>query len=142
MRVEAPAAANSTATITSVISQAGANLTALDVVESSGQSMVVDVTCNATGTAHADEITAALQEVPGVTVGKVSDRTFLKHLRGKTEVRSKVPLKHRVDLSRAYTPGVARDSTTLGRITGDARRNNMKRNYVAVVTDGSAVLGL
>ncbi len=142
MRVEAPAQANSTATITSVISQAGANLTALDVVESSGQRMVVDVTCNATGTAHAEEITAALQKVPGVTVGKVSDRTFLMHLGGKIEVRSKVPLKHRDDLSRAYTPGVARVSTALAEKPEDARRLTIKRNTVAVVTDGSAVLGL
>ena len=142
MRVEAPAAPNSTATITRVISQAAADLTALDVVESRADRMIVDVTCNATDTAHAERITAALQEVPGVTVGKVSDRTFLMHLGGKIEVRSKVALKHRDDLSRAYTPGVARVSLALAENPEDARRLTIKRNTVAVVTDGSAVLGL
>src|SRR5690625_4016982 len=142
MRVEAPAAPNSTATITRVISQAAADLTALDVVESRADRMIVDVTCNATDTAHAERITAALQEVPGVTVGKVSDRTFLMHLGGKIEVRSKVALKHRDDLSRAYTPGVARVSLALAEKPEDARRLTIKRNTVAVVTDGSAVLGL
>src|SRR5690625_2100125 len=100
MRVDAPAAANSTATITRVISQSGADLTALDVVESHGDRMVVDVTCNATDTSHAEKITAALEDVPGVIVGKVSDRTFLMHLGGKIEIRSKVPLKHR-EIGRA-----------------------------------------
>lgn len=142
MRVEAPAAANSTAAITSVISQSGADLTALDVVESRGNLMVVDVTCNATDTSHAAKITAALDEIEGVTVGKVSDRTFLMHLGGKIEMRSKVPLKHRDDLSRAYTPGVARVSLALAEKPEDARRLTIKRNTVAVVTDGSAVLGL
>jgi len=142
MRVEAPAAANSTATITRVISQSGADLTALDVVESHGDRMVVDVTCNATDTSHAEKITAALEDVTGVIVGKVSDRTFLMHLGGKIEIRSKVPLKHRDDLSRAYTPGVARVSLALAEKPEDARRLTIKRNTVAVVTDGSAVLGL
>lgn len=142
LRVEAPAAVNSTATITTAISQAGADLTALDVVESRANRMVVDVTCNATDTEHAKRITHALEGLDGVTVGKVSDRTFLMHLGGKIEMRSKVALKHRDDLSRAYTPGVARISEALAEKPEDARRLTIKRNTVAVVTDGSAVLGL
>src|SRR5690625_7912876 len=94
--------------------------------------MVVDVTCNATDTSHAEKITAALEDVPGVIVGKVSDRTFLMHLGGKIEIRSKVPLKHRDDLSRAYTPGVARVSLALAEKPEDARRLTIKRNTVAV----------
>jgi malate dehydrogenase (oxaloacetate-decarboxylating) len=75
-------------------------------------------------------------------VRKVSDRTFLLHLGGKLEVVPKVPLKHRDDLSRAYTPGVARVCLAIAENPEDARRLTIKRNTVAVVTDGSAVLGL
>ena len=77
-----------------------------------------------------------------MTVRKVSDRTFLLHLGGKLEVVPKVPLKHRDDLSRAYTPGVARVCLAIAENPEDARRLTIKRNTVAVVTDGSAVLGL
>jgi malate dehydrogenase (oxaloacetate-decarboxylating) len=80
--------------------------------------------------------------VPGVTVRKVSDRTFLLHLGGKLEVAPKVRLKHRDDLSRAYTPGVARVCMAIAKNPDDARRLTIKRSTVAVVTDGSAVLGL
>ena len=80
--------------------------------------------------------------MPGVTVRKVSDRTFLMHLGGKLEVVPKVPLKNRDDLSRAYTPGVARVCLAIAENPEDARRLTIKRNTVAVVTDGSAVLGL
>ena len=78
----------------------------------------------------------------GLIVRKVSDRTFLLHLGGKLEVQSKVPLKTRDDLSRAYTPGVARICQAIADDPADARRLTIKRNTVAVVTDGSAVLGL
>ena len=92
--------------------------------------------------AHAEEITLALSKNSGLTVRKVSDRTFLLHLGGKIEVTSKVPLKTRDDLSRAYTPGVARICQAIVDDPADARRLTIKRNTVAVVTDGSAVLGL
>jgi malate dehydrogenase (oxaloacetate-decarboxylating) len=93
-------------------------------------------------TEHADRISAALESSPRLKVRKVSDRTFLLHLGGKLEVQSKVPLKTRDDLSRAYTPGVARICTAIAKDKSDARRLTIKRNTVAVVTDGSAVLGL
>jgi len=117
-------------------------LTALDVVESHPDRMVIDLTCNAADAQHAEQISTAVAEVPGVTVGKVSDRTFLLHLGGKIEVVSKVALKHRDDLSRAYTPGVARICMAIAENPEDVRRLTIKRNTVAVVTDGSAVLGL
>jgi hypothetical protein len=79
-------------------------------------------------------------QILGLTVRKVSDRTFLLHLGGKIEVASKVPLKTRDDLSRAYTPGVARICQAIAADPSDARRLTIKRNTVAVVTDGSAVL--
>jgi malate dehydrogenase (oxaloacetate-decarboxylating) len=117
-------------------------VTALDVNSGNRGKLRVDVTCAATDTAHAESLVAAMAEVPGVTVHKVSDRTFLMHLGGKIEMRSKVPLRNRDDLSMAYTPGVARVSLALAAKPEDARRLTIKRNSVAVVTDGSAVLGL
>ncbi len=142
VRVEAPAVAHATAALTTAVSSAGGALTALDVVESHADRIVVDVTCDASDVDHADRITEALAQVPGVTVRKVSDRTFLIHLGGKIEVTPKVALKHRDDLSRAYTPGVARVCLAIARNPEDVRRLTIKRNTVAVVTDGSAVLGL
>ena len=142
VRVEAPAAIDTTGVIAAAVASAGGALTALDVVESRGDGLVVDVTCNASDADHADRITTEIAAVPGVTVRKVSDRTFLLHLGGKLEVVPKVPLKHRDDLSRAYTPGVARVCLAIAENPDDARRLTIKRNTVAVVTDGSAVLGL
>jgi len=112
------------------------------VVESHTATLVVDISCNALNESHAEEITATLEALPGVKVRKVSDRTFLVHLGGKLEVQSKVSLRNRDDLSRAYTPGVARVCQAIAANPADARRLTIKRNTVAVVTDGSAVLGL
>ncbi|MBC7558096.1 MAG: NAD-dependent malic enzyme [Dermatophilaceae bacterium] len=142
VRVEVPAGATATAALTSAVSSAGGALTALDVVESQTDRMVVDVTCDTSGEEHAALITKAISEIPGAAVRKVSDRTFLMHLGGKIEVTPKVPLKHRDDLSRAYTPGVARVCLAIAEHPEDARSLTIKRNTVAVVTDGSAVLGL
>ena len=142
VRVEAPAVAHATAALTTAVSSAGGALTALDVAESHADRIVVDVTCDASDVDHADRITEALALVQGVTVRKVSDRTFLIHLGGKIEVTPKVSLKHRDDLSRAYTPGVARVCLAIAENPEDVRRLTIKRNTVAVVTDGSAVLGL
>jgi len=142
VRVEVPAATTATAALTTAVGSAGGALTALDVVESHTNRMVVDVTCDASDEAHADLITEAIKAISGAVVRKVSDRTFLMHLGGKIEVVPKVPLKHRDDLSRAYTPGVARVCLAIAEHPEDARRLTIKRNTVAVVTDGSAVLGL
>lgn len=142
IRIEGPPASQPVALATTVIAAAGATITALDVVESLPEKVVIDITCDTIDSAHADEITIALAKNPGLTVRKVSDRTFLLHLGGKIEVTSKVPLKTRDDLSRAYTPGVARICQAIVDDPSDARRLTIKRNTVAVVTDGSAVLGL
>ena len=117
-------------------------MTALDVSPRRHDRLRVDVTCAARDTEHADAIVAALRAVDGVTVQQVSDRTFLLHLGGKIEMRSKVPLRNRDDLSMAYTPGVGRVALAIAHRPEDARRLTIKRNSVAVVTDGSAVLGL
>src|SRR5690349_7005206 len=142
VRAEAPAAIDTTGVVAAAVASAGGALTALDVVESRSDKLVVDVTCNASDSDHAQRITAALGEPTGFTVRKVSDRTFLIHLGGKIEVTPKVSLRTRDDLSRAYTPGVARVCLAIAENPSDARRLMIKRNTVAVVTDGSAVLGL
>ena len=142
IRVEGAPELQPVALITSVITGAGATITALDVVESLLEKVVIDVTCDTLDADHAQEINLALTAHTGLTVRKVSDRTFLLHLGGKLEVQSKVPLKTRDDLSRAYTPGVARICQAIVDDPSDVRRLTMKRNTVAVVTDGSAVLGL
>jgi malate dehydrogenase (oxaloacetate-decarboxylating) len=142
LRVEGRAEFQPIAEITTVLSREGAAVTGLDVVESQLDFVVIDVTCDAINQEHAEKITAALSASPILTVRKVSDRTFLLHLGGKIEIQSKVPLKTRDDLSRAYTPGVARICQAIAKDKSDARRLTIKRNTVAVVTDGSAVLGL
>jgi malate dehydrogenase (oxaloacetate-decarboxylating) len=142
IRVEGSPDLQPIALITSALSSAGATITALDVVESMLDKVVIDVTCDTMNASHADEITASLNVISGLIVRKVSDRTFLLHLGGKIEIASKVPLKTRDDLSRAYTPGVARISQAIVDDPTNVRRLTMKRNTVAVVTDGSAVLGL
>ena len=142
IRVEGSPDLQPVALITATITGAGATITALDVVESLLERVVIDVTCDTIDADHAQEINLALTAHKGLTVRKVSDRTFLLHLGGKLEVQSKVPLKTRDDLSRAYTPGVARICQAIVDDPSDVRRLTMKRNTVAVVTDGSAVLGL
>jgi malate dehydrogenase (oxaloacetate-decarboxylating) len=142
IRVEGAPELQPVALITAAITGAGATITALDVVESLLEKVVIDVTCDTIDVNHAEEITKSLTAHAGITVRKVSDRTFLLHLGGKLEVQSKVPLKTRDDLSRAYTPGVARICQAIVEDPSNVRSLTMKRNTVAVVTDGSAVLGL
>src|SRR5579863_3343438 len=141
-RLEVASHGRAVSEITRAVEQAGGVVTALDVNSGNRGMLRVDVTCAATDTAHAESLVAAMAAIPGVSVHKVSDRTFLLHLGGKIEMRSKVPLRNRDDLSMAYTPGVARVSLALAAKPEDARRLTIKRNSVAVVTDGSAVLGL
>src|SRR5687767_11102533 len=128
--------------VATAISQAGGVVTAIDVAESSHERLVLDVTCSASDSAHAEQVVTAADDVPHVEVHKVSDRTFLLHIGGKIEVHSKVPLRNRDDLSMAYTPGVGRVSLALAKNPEDVRNLTVKGNSVAVVTDGSAVLGL
>ena len=128
--------------IASAVSGAGGLVTALDVVEPIEGHLVIDVTCNATDEGHAEVLGATVDAVEGAKVYAISDRTFLMHLGGTINVEPKVPLKTRDDLSMAYTPGVARISMAIAKDPTLARKLTIKRNTVAVVTDGSAVLGL
>ncbi len=142
LRLAVPAEASAVGRLTTAVGDAGAIVTALDVVDSDHDRVIVDLTCDTADGAHADRVTEALRGMEGVEVRKVSDRTFLLHLGGKIEVNSKVSLRTRDDLSRAYTPGVARVCLAIAENPEDARRLTIKRNTVAVVTDGTAVLGL
>ncbi|PVG82258.1 NAD-dependent malic enzyme [Nocardioides gansuensis] len=128
--------------VATTIAEGGGIVTAIDVAESRHDRLVLDVTCSAADGKHSEEIVAAVEAMEGVDVYKVSDRTFLLHIGGKIEVTSKVPLRTRDDLSLAYTPGVGRVSMAIHENPEDVRRLTIKGNTVAVVTDGSAVLGL
>jgi malate dehydrogenase (oxaloacetate-decarboxylating) len=128
--------------VTTTIGELGGAVVAMDFVDTAGEVLVVDVTANARDGDHADELKSAVEEVEGVHVHRSSDRTFLLHLRGKLEVSPTVPLNTRDDLSMAYTPGVARVCRAIADDPEDARRLTIKGNTVAIVTDGSAVLGL
>src|SRR5690349_19865471 len=142
VRLEVASRGRAVSEITRAVEQAGGVVTALDVTAGRNDRLRVDVTCAASGTEHAEALVTALGGIDGVTVHKVSGRTFLLHLGGKIEMRSKVPLRNRDDLSMAYTPGVGRVALAIAGNREDARRLTIKRNSVAVVTDGSAVLGL
>jgi len=124
------------------IADAGGLLDAIDLVRVSPGGKTRDVSVMATDEAHAQAIVAACDQIEGVEVEHVSDRTFLLHLGGKIAMQSRVPIKTRDDLSMAYTPGVARICQAIAADPESAWNLTSKHNTVAVVTDGSAVLGL
>ncbi|WP_347351650.1 NAD-dependent malic enzyme [Intrasporangium sp.] len=124
------------------VADTGGITTALDIVDSHPDRLVIDLTCSASDADHAAEIVAAIDSLDGVRVHKVSDRTFLLHLGGKISVEPKVNLRNRQDLAMAYTPGVGRVSMALHEHPEDVPKLTIKGNSVAVVTDGTAVLGL
>jgi malate dehydrogenase (oxaloacetate-decarboxylating) len=130
------------AEITSVIGEQGGNIGAIDIVRPGEDTLSRDITINARSDEHAHTIVDEVREIDGVSVVNVSDRTFLMHLGGKLEVTSKTPIRTRDQLSMAYTPGVARVSEAICDDPEDAHRLTMKGNTVAVVSDGTAVLGL
>jgi malate dehydrogenase (oxaloacetate-decarboxylating) len=142
LRVRLDDRPGSFADLARVIADAGGNLDAIDLVRVDAGSKIRDISVHATDAAHAEAIVAACREVPGVEVEQVSDRTFLMHLGGKIHMSSNVPVKTRDDLSMAYTPGVARVCTAIAEDPERAWNLTIKRNTVAVVSDGSAVLGL
>ena len=128
--------------LATAVSEAGGLVTAVDVSDSRHDRITIDVTCSAVNGEHAEQIVQGLRALSGIEVHRVSDRTFLLHLGGKISVESRVPLKTRDDLSMAYTPGVGRVSLALAEHPEDVAKLTIKGNSVAVVTDGSAVLGL
>jgi len=130
------------ARVAEAIGDAGGSLGAIDIVRIERRHKVRDVTVSASDEEHLHAIAEAVRAVDGVDVLRVSDRTFLMHLGGKIEIAGKVPLKTRDDLSMAYTPGVARISEAIADDRSAAWNLTIKQNTVAVVSDGTAVLGL
>lgn len=128
--------------VMTVIDTCGAAIGAMDIIRFEEGKIIRDLTLYAQDIEHMDSIIVALNAVPEVDVLHHSDRTFLMHLGGKICIKSKVPIKHRDDLSMAYTPGVARVCMAIHEDEKRAYNLTIKRNMVAVVTDGTAVLGL
>ena len=128
--------------VASAIGKAGGIIGAVDLIEVSEDKLLRDITVDAADQEQWEAITAAIDAVEGVRVVDTTDRTFLLHIGGKIEQRNKQPLKTRDDLSMAYTPGVARVCMAIAEDRDKAFQYTTKRNTVAVVSDGTAVLGL
>ena len=128
--------------VTSAIGKAGGDIGAIDLVQVGRDTVTRDITFKARDDRHGTQVVDRLRAVPGVKVVNVSDRTFLMHLGGKIEVKGKMAVKTRDDLSMAYTPGVARVCMAIHEDPEKAYTLTIKQNCVAIVTDGTAVLGL
>jgi malate dehydrogenase (oxaloacetate-decarboxylating) len=142
VRVEIPNLPGQFARIATLLAEEGANLGAIDIVEARRDKLVRDITFDTQSEAQAERVLKRLQALPGLHVRSASDRIFLLHLGGKIHTRSKVPLKTRNTLSMAYTPGVARVSRAIAQDKNKVYAFTSKANSVAVVSDGSAILGL
>jgi malate dehydrogenase (oxaloacetate-decarboxylating) len=142
LRIHLEPLPGSVASVAQTVADVGGVIDAIDLVRVEGGTKVRDITVLAEDAAHIERITAAVRSVKGVEVEHVSDRTFLLHLGGKLEVTSKVPLRTRDELSMAYTPGVARVCEAIAEGPDRVWNLTVKRNAVAIVTDGTAVLGL
>jgi malate dehydrogenase (oxaloacetate-decarboxylating) len=142
LRIEYPNRVGSIGKVLTAIGEAGGDVGAVDIVRMRGEQSIRDVTVNARDSEHARQICDAVDDLSEVRVLNYSDRTFLVHLGGKIEVRPKMSVKTRDDLSMAYTPGVARVCRTIAEDPKQAFNLTIKRHTVAVVSDGTAVLGL
>ena len=142
LRVKLSSRAGTLGQVATAIGRAGGDIGAIDIVSAGSDFIIRDITVNTASSEHGDKIVDAVRDIDGIEVINVSDRTFLMHLGGKIEVVSKIPLKTRADLSMAYTPGVARVCEAIRDDPEKAFTLTIKKNTVAVVTDGTAVLGL
>ena len=142
LRVEFPHRAGSLGRILTAVGEADGLVGAVDIVRMQQERTVRDITVNARDSEHGEQIVEAVAGLPEVKVVNVSDRTFLMHIGGKIEVRSKMQIRTRDDLSMVYTPGVARVCRAINQEPERAFNLTIKRNTVAVVSDGTAVLGL
>lgn len=142
IRLEIPNTSGALARVTAAIATGGGNIGAIDIVRVTAQTMTRDITIETRSQQEAAGTIAALEGLGDVTVVNISDRVFLMHLGGKIEMQSKVPISTRADLSMAYTPGVAKICTAIHEDREKVYSLTVKRNSVAVVSDGTAVLGL
>ena len=142
LRVKLSTRAGTLGEVATAIGEAGGDIGAIDIVSVARDHIIRDITVNTVSSEHEAKIVDAVKRIEGIEVINVSDRTFLMHIGGKIEVVSKMPLKTRADLSMAYTPGVARVCEAIHQDPDKVFTLTVKKNMVAVVTDGTAVLGL
>ncbi len=142
VRVEMNKQVGMFAKIATAVGEVGGEIAAVDIVRAGRGSIVRDFTVNARDEKHEKEITDAVRKVQGTRIIHVTDRTFLVHNGGKIEIHNKTPIRDRNDLSRVYTPGVARICAAISKDKDKAYRYTIKKNSVAIITDGTAVLGL
>src|SRR6185312_3621586 len=142
LRVRLSTRAGTLGEVATAIGRAGGDIGAIDIVSVGRDYIVRDITVNTVSSEHEEKIVNAVKDIDGIEVLQTSDRTFLMHLGGKIEVVSKMPLKTRADLSMAYTPGVARVCEAIHEDPEKVFTLTIKKNTVAIVTDGTAVLGL
>ncbi len=142
IRLQLPNRAGMLANVTSAIASVGGSLGQISLIESTRELSIREITVDAASSDHAQEIVDAVKSVPDIIMLDVYDRTFDIHRGGKITVNSKISLTNQGDLAMAYTPGVGRICKAIASNPEQVYSLTIKRNTVAVVTDGSAVLGL
>ncbi len=142
LRLQIPNRVGMLASVTQAIAISGGNLGQIDLIEQTRQISIRDVTVDAASTEHAETIVQAVKALPDIKVMDVYDRTFNLHRGGKISIVSRIPLKSVSDLAMAYTPGVGRICNAIAQNPEEVYNLTIKKNTVAIVTDGSAVLGL
>ena len=142
LRLQIPNRVGMLASVTQAIAATGGNLGQIDLIEQSRQESTRDITVDAASTEHAETIVQGVKELPDIQVIDVYDRTFNLHRGGKISIVSRIPLKSVSDLAMAYTPGVGRICKAIAENPEEVYNLTIKQNTVAIVTDGSAVLGL
>ncbi len=142
LRLQIPNRVGMLASVTHVIATNGGNLGQIDLIDQTRQTSIRDITVDAASTEHAETIAQAIRALPDIKVINTYDRTFNLHRGGKISIVSKIPLKSVADLAMAYTPGVGRICTAIAQDPEQVYKLTIKQNTVAIVTDGSAVLGL
>ncbi|MCS6782103.1 MAG: NAD-dependent malic enzyme [Gloeomargarita sp. SKYBB_i_bin120] len=142
VRIAIPNRVGQLASVLQAIGEAGGNLGPITLIEQTRQTAIREITIDATSPEHEERIIATLKSLPQVRLLSVDDRTFKLHQGGKIHLQSKIPLKNRADLAMAYTPGVGRVCAEIAQNPDQVYRFTIKQNCVAIVTDGSAVLGL
>jgi malate dehydrogenase (oxaloacetate-decarboxylating) len=142
MHLEVPNRSGMLASIAQGIASVGGNISSLDITEQTRVLSRIDVTVDATSTEHGDQIVEVVESIPEVRLKSTFDRTMQLHLGGKIRMESKIPLTRQSDLAMAYTPGVGRVCMAIAKEPERVYELTIKCNTVAIVSDGSAVLGL
>ena len=142
LHLEVPASQKAVTTLVDTASATGAIVNGVDVADTDGDTLVVDLTADTRDSKHRAELVEALSAIDGVVVHNVGDSTFMAHVGGKISTASKYPIHNRRDLARVYTPGVARVCKAIYDHPERARQLTIKKNTVAVVTDGTAIVTL